>query len=396
MILEDYLPLLPASRIGAEAESPAVESPLSVARLMRDFDSNFNPLAFLLALLANWTQRGQQRLVDYLVEENRVLKAKLGKRRIYFSDAERAKLARAGKALGRKLLENYATIATPDTILRWHRRLIALKWTFAKGLEKKIGRPRIADEVEQLVVKMAKENAGWGYDRIQGALANLGHEIGATTVSEILARNGIPPAPRRRSTWARFIKSHHAVLAGADFFTTDVWTKLGLTTVYTLFAIRLATRRVEILGTTTNPDSAFMAQVARNIAIERSPLFDGVTHLIIDRDSKYSARFEELMREAGIESVRIPAQCPAANGVSERFVKSVKTECLRKLIFFGIGSLERALREYVEFHYRSERNHQGIGNRIIEPGAEVGTTVGRIERVDRLGGLLRHYRRVAA
>lgn len=359
-----------------------------------------NPLPLLLALLMSWTQRGQQRLIDYLVAENRILRKKLGKKRVPLTDADRAILGRAGKAIGRKLLEKYATIATPDTILRWHRKLIALKWTFkgddATATPRQVGRQRSTDEVEQLVVKIAKENPGWGYDRIVGALANLGHGICATTVSEILARHGIPPAPRRRSTWARFIKSHHAVLAGADFFTTEVWTKLGLTTVYTLFAIRLATRRVEILGTTTNPNSEFMAQVARNIAIEKSPLFNGVTHLIIDRDSKYSARFEELMRESGIELVKIPARCPAANGVSERFVKSVKTECLRKLIFFGVGSLERALREYVEFHYRHERNHQGIGNRIIEPDAEVSATVGRIERVDRLGGLLRYYRRVAA
>jgi putative transposase len=359
-----------------------------------------NPIALLLVLFAARTQRGQQRLIDFLVAENRILRKKLAKKRVPLNDAERAILGRAGKAIGRMLLEKYATIATPDTILRWHRKLIALKWTFNGGDEtdtsRPVGRPRTPDEIEQLVVKLAKENPGWGYDRIVGALANLDHEIGATTVGEILARNGIPPAPRRRSTWAQFIKAHHAVLAGADFFTTEVWTKLGLTTVYTLFAIRLATRRVEILGTTTSPNAEFMAQVARNIAIERSPLFDGVTHLIIDRDSKYSARFEELMREAGIELVKIPAKCPAANGVSERFVKSVKYECLRKLIFFGIGSLERALREYVEFHYRHERNHQGIGNRIIEPGAEVGATTGRIVRVNRLGGLLRYYRRVAA
>lgn len=362
----------------------------------------FNPLPLLLAFLMSWTQRGQQRLIDYLVAENRILRKKLGKKRVPLEDADRAILGRAGKAIGRKLLEKYATLATPDTILRWHRKLIALKWTFKRETvandtgPRPVGRPRTTEEIERLVIEMAKDNPGWGYDRIVGALANLGHEIGATTVGEVLAREGVPPASRRRLTWAQFIKSHHAVLAGADFFTTEVWTKLGLTTVYTLFAIRLATRRVEILGTTTHPNADFMAQVARNIAIEKSPLFDGVTHMIIDRDSKYTERFEELMRENGIELVKIPAQCPAANGVSERFVKSVKYECLRKLIFFGVGSLERALREYVEFHYRHERNHQGIRNRIIEPGAEVGATAGRIERVDRLGGLLRYYRRGAA
>ena len=139
-----------------------------------------------------------------------------------------------------------------------------------------------------------------------------------------------------------------------------------------------------------------MAQIARNVAIEKTPLFEGVTHLIIARDTKYTAQFESLMRDSGVELVRIPPKSPEANGVAERFAKSVKNDCLRKLIFFGIESLQRALREYVELHYRHERNHHGIDNKFIEPGPEVGTSVGKIERVDRLGGLLRYYRRVAA
>jgi len=139
-----------------------------------------------------------------------------------------------------------------------------------------------------------------------------------------------------------------------------------------------------------------MAQIARNVSIEKTPLFDGVTHLLIDRDTKYTEQFETLLRDAGVEVVRTPAKCPRANGVAERFVKSVKHECLRKLILFGIGSLERALREYVDLHYRHERDHQGIGNKLIEPGAEVGLRDGKIVRVDRLGGLLRYYRRTAA
>ena len=254
----------------------------------------------------------------------------------------------------------------------------------------------MAADIETLVVMFAKENPGWGYDRIEGMLANLGIDIAPSTVAAILARNGVPPEPRRRTTWAQFIKVHRATLAAADFFTTEIWTKLGLTTVYTLFAIRLATRRVEILGTTTNPDSAFMAQIARNVAIEKTPLFDGVTHLLIDRDTKYTEQFESLMGGSGIELVRTPARCSQANGVAERFVKSIKVECLRKLILVGIGSLERTLREYVDHHYRAERNHQGIGNQIIEPEAGVGGPNGKIVRSDRLGGLLRYYRRVAA
>ena len=353
----------------------------------------FNPIAFLIALAAGWMQRGQQRLIDYLIEENRTLRRKVGKRRMRFTDAERARLARAGKALGRNLLSQYATIATPDTILRWHRNLVAAKWTFRR---KKTGRPRIIAEIESLIVRMARENPTWGYDRIQGALANLGHRVAPSTVAAALARNGIPPAPRRRTTWAQFIKAHKATLAGADFFTTEIWTKLGLTTVYTLFAIRLATRRVEILGSTPNPDSAFMAQIARNITSEVSPVFDGVTHLLIDRDSKYTEHFRRLLKDSGIEPVLTFAKCPQANAIAERFVGSARREVLDRLIFFGIGSLNRALHEFVNFHYLHERNHQGLDNQLIEPDPGVGSAAGEVARRDRLGGLLKYYHRAAA
>lgn len=302
--------------------------------------TTFNPAAFLIAVFAGWMQRGQQRLIDYLVEENRVLKSKLDKRRFRFTDDERARLARAGKALGRKLLSQYATIAAPDTILRWHRKLIAAKWTFER---KKTGRPRIMAEIEQLIVQMARENPTWGYERIQGALKNIGHRVAKSTIAAALARNGIPPAPKRRTTWAQFIKAHKATIAAADFFTTEVWTRRGLTTVYSLFAIRLATRRVEILGTTTKPDSAFMAQIARNVTSESSPAFNDVTHLLIDRDSKYTNQFRRILSDSGIEPVLTPPRCPAANGVAERFVGSARREVLDRLIFFGIGSLTRAL-----------------------------------------------------
>ena len=250
-------------------------------------------------------------------------------------------------------------------------------------------------EIEQLIVRMARENPTWGYERIQGALKNLGHQVARSTVAAALARNGIPPAPKRRTTWAQCIKAHKATLAAADFFTTEVWTRRGLTTVYTLFAIRHATRRVEILGTTTNPDSAFMAQIARNVTSETSPLFDGATHLLIDRDSKYTDQFRRILSDSGIEPVLTPPRCPAANGVAERFVGSARREVLDRLIFFGIGSLTRALGEFVDHHYLRERNHQGIGNELIEPELGVGAGEGVIRRRDRLGGLIKYYHRGA-
>ncbi|MBI4880781.1 MAG: transposase, partial [Planctomycetes bacterium] len=267
----------------------------------------FNPAAFVLALLAGCVQRGQQRLIDYLIEENRVLRAKHGMRRLRFTDAERARLARAGMALGRKLLSQFATIATPDTILRGHRQIVAAKRTFQR---KRTGRPRVMEEIERLIVEMARANPGWGYDRLQGALANLGHRVSASTVAAVLAGNGIPPASRRRTTWAQFIKAHKATLAAADFFTLEVWTLRGLRTIYVLFAIRLATRRVETLGITPHPDPVLMVQTARNVTSETSPVFQGVTHLLIDRDAKYTEHFRDLLQDSGIQVVRTPPKCP--------------------------------------------------------------------------------------
>ncbi|MBI4880849.1 MAG: transposase [Planctomycetes bacterium] len=310
-----------------------------------------------------------------------------------FTDAERARLARAGKALGRKLLSQYATIATPATILRWHRQIVAAKWTFQRM---RTGRPKVMEEIEGLIVTMARANPGWGYDRVQGALANLGHRVAASTVAAVLARNGIPPAPRRRTTWAQFVKAHKATLAAADFFTVEVWSWCGLRTIYVLFAIRLATRRVETLGVTPNPDSAFMAQIARNVTSETSPVFDGVSHLLIDRGAKYTEHFREILQGSGIGIVHTPPKCPQANGVAERFVGTARREVLDRLVFFGIGSLNRALREFVDFHYRHERNHQGLGNRIIEPKPGVGAIGGEATRRERLGGLPKYYYRAVA
>ncbi len=345
------------------------------------------PLQFLLAFVAGLANRHQQRVIDHLVEQNTILAARLAGRRIRFTDAERARLARTGKALGKKLLEKYAMIVTPETILRWHRQLIARKWTFAK---KSVGRPCVMKVIEQLAVKMARENAGWGYERIQGALANVGHDVARSTIAAILPRNGIPPAPRRRMRWRTFIKAHFGTLAAADFFTTEVWTARGLVTFFTLFVIRLKSRQVEILGTTDRPNGEFMEQVARNVTDAESGALRGVTHLIIDNDSLFTDAFRRRLRASGTECVRTPVNMPICNSFAERWVKSVKCECLDRMICVGAGALRRALAEYVE-HYHEERSHQGLKNRIPIPPANFGRVDGLLLRKDRLGGLLRYY-----
>ena len=203
---------------------------------------------------------------EYLAAENRILKAQL-QGRLRLSDTERKTLDEIGHRLGRKALGEVATAALPDTILRWYRRLVARKFDGSR-VRRASGRPPIGKEIEDLIVRMAKENRSWGYDRIVGALANLGHQVLDQTVGNVLRRHGIPPAPERTraTTWAEFIRAHLAVLAGTDFFTVEVLTLRGLVTYYVLFFIHLGSRKVEIAGITTQPTEQWMKQMARNVS----------------------------------------------------------------------------------------------------------------------------------
>jgi hypothetical protein len=224
-------------------------------------------LQVLITMLAGWMQRHQQQVISYLIEENRVLKAQLGGRRLRLTDTARRRLAALAHPLGRKRLKEVATIATPDTLMRWYHRLIAQKFDSSKK-RKGLGRPRVPEEAEQLVIGMAEENPTWGYRRIQGALANLGHPLDKITVRNILRRHHIEPAPQRRKTgmsWAQFLKLHWEVLAATDFFTVEVATWHGVVTYYVLFVMELATRRVQIAGITPHPTAAFMQQCARQL-----------------------------------------------------------------------------------------------------------------------------------
>ena len=183
-----------------------------------------HPWHLLLLTLAGWINQEQQRVIEYLITENQVLKEKLGKKRILLNDDQRRRLAVKGKILGRKALEEIATIVTPDTLLRWHRKLIARKWDYSHRRRKKLGRPPLPREIVELVLTIARANPTWGYDRIQGALANLGYKISDTTVGNILKANGIEPAPnrKRQTTWATFLKAHWDVLGAIDFTTIEV------------------------------------------------------------------------------------------------------------------------------------------------------------------------------
>jgi len=199
------------------------------------------PFHLVLAALFCWLEREQRDVIEFLRDENRVLKGQLRGRQMRLSDDERRRLAAIGQRLGRRMLAQVATIVTPDTILRWHRELIARKWTYGG---RRPGRPGVHAEIRRLVVRMATENPSWGYTRIQGALRSLGHRVARSTVAKILKDRGIPPSRERPMTWRTFLRAHWRALFATDFFTTEVWTTRGLVTYYTVFVIELYSRRV--------------------------------------------------------------------------------------------------------------------------------------------------------
>jgi transposase InsO family protein len=332
---------------------------------------------------------------EYLAAENRILKARL-KGRLKLSDAERATLGEIGHRLGRKILSEVASVAQPDTILAWYRKLVARKFDGSKA-RRSPGRPRIKREVEQLIVRMAKENRDWGYDRIAGALANLGYEVCDQTVGNVLQRHGLPPAPERKrtTTWSAFIRIHLALLAGTDFFTAEVLTLHGLVTYYVLFFIHLESRRVDIAGVTVHPDERWMRQIARNMTMEGYGALRDCRYLLHDRDTKYTQSFRAIIASGGVEPLVLPARSPNLNAYAERWVRSVKEECLSKVILFGERSLRRALSEYVE-HFHAERNHQGRGNVLLFPRGTNIRRDGPVRCRERLAGLLRYYHQEAA
>jgi transposase InsO family protein len=353
------------------------------------------PWQLYLVILAGWMQRQQQMVIEYLRTENQVLREKLGKGRILLNDDQRRRLAVKGKNLGRKRLEEVGTLFTPDTILRWHRLLVAKKWDTSE--KRKVGRPRIRQVIVDLILRFAKENPTWGYDRIQGALTNVGYRISDTTVGNVLKQHGIEPAPDRgRSTsWSTFLKAHWDVLAAVDFTTVEVWTKGGLVTFYLLFAMELKTRRVHFAGCTPNPNEFWMKQIARELTNFEDGFLRGKQCVLLDRDGKFCPAFLGLLDNEGVEPKLLPPRSPNLNAHLERFMRSAKSESLDKLIFFGENSLRRAVHSYLK-HYHAERNHQGIENKIIQPGDEVGKATREIQCRERLGGLLRYYRRAAA
>ena len=353
------------------------------------------PLRFLVVALAGWIHQQQRDVIDYLQEENPVLREQLGRRRLRFTNSQRIRLAAKAKMLGRRAFTDLTTIVTPDTLLAWHRALIARKYD--GHLRRGPGRPPVTAETRQWVVRMATENPLWGYTRIQGALANVDHTLSRGAIANILKQHGIDPAPERqkRTTWQEFLRAHWSVLGAADFFTVEVWTSGGLTRFAVLFVIDLATRRVEIAGMVSEPDSAWVIQCGRQITDPVGGILAGKRYLLHDRDPLFTDAFGETLAAAGVQTVRLPAHSPNLNAFAERVVRPIKESCLDRLILVSADSLRCAIGEFMA-HYHHERNHQGMSNLLHFPGIAEARNERPITCRPRLGGLLKYYHRQAA
>jgi len=357
--------------------------------------AGLDPFRFLLITLAGWMNQHQQHAIAYLVEENRVLREQIGHRRMRFTDDQRRRLAAKAKVLGAKWLSHIATIVTPETLLAWHRRLIAQKYDGTENREP--GRPRILADVQALIVRMARENREWGYRRIQGALANLGYVYARTTVANILKKNGLEPAPERsrRTTWKEFLRRHWDQIVATDFFTIEVWTSRGLKRFVILFFLELSTRRVEVAGIAATPNGLWMTQIARNLTDGLDGFISRKRYLIHDRDPLYTNEFLNMLGDVGVQSVKLPRRSPNLNAYAERFVRTIKESCLDRMIWFGEDALRRGVSEFIA-HYHAERNHQGLDNRLIIPRSTRDAVIGPVRKRERLGGMLNYYFREAA
>jgi hypothetical protein len=348
----------------------------------------------LLAFVVLIARRDRSKELEILVlrHELSILRRQAG--RPQFVPHDRLVLAVLSRAAPRRSWSAFP--GRPETLLRWHRRLIARRWTYP---HRRSGRPPIDREVRELIVRRARENTSWGYVRIVGELRKLGINVSATLVRSVLAKAGIPPAPKRdRQSWRTFLRQHGESLLACDFLTVDtVW----LRRLYVLVFLTIGSRRVEYLACTGNPDTAWMRQQARNLLMDLDDRGRHVRFLLHDRDSKFSAAFDAVFTGERVRIVRTPVRAPNANAHVERWIGSVRRECLDRLLIVSRRQLLHVLRGYVQ-HYNGRRPHRALDLQPPDPTPAVAAArddppapLTTLRRRDLLGGLIHEYQLAA-
>jgi putative transposase len=324
-----------------------------------------------------------------LRHELAVLRRQVARPRL--DDRDRVFLAAASRLLNRASRPSF--FVSPETLLGWHRRLVRRRWTYA---QRRAGRPAVSGELRELVLRLARENPRWGYQRIVGELAGIGRRVSATTVAKILRESGISPASTRAELdWRGFLRAQAASMIACDFFTVET---LWLGRLYVLFFIELGTRRVHLAGCSANPDGPWTSQQARQLAWSFPERARPLRFLIHDRDSKFSLAFDEVFKSEGIEVIRTPFRAPNANAFAERWVGTIRRDCLDWLLISSRRQLEHVLRVYAE-HYNTHRPHRALDLRPPAPVPRLhlagASAPGQIRRRERLGGLINEYAQAA-
>jgi putative transposase len=343
----------------------------------------------LVAIVANAAKQQVARTLQYYRNEALTYK-ELCPRNYRLSPRQRQRILKYGLPLGPRI-KDVITIVSPRTFARW-----ASGETKSVGKAAKTGRPRTAAEIVELVLRLARET-GWGYTRILGELKKLRvGKIARSTVVNLLRANGFDPGPKRgEGTWAEFIERHAATLWQCDFFSKKVWTPTGLVPYFLLVFLHVGSRRVFVSAPTANPDSTWVTQQARNFVLQADGAIEPPTILLRDHDTKFSGAFDAVLKSDGIEVMPVGPRAPNLNAFVERWVQSVKQECLDHFVILGERHLHHLVAEYVRY-YHAHRPHQGIGNELLTPPAQPPPDEGEVVCESRLGGLLKHYHRRAA